>query len=393
VSGRTAARAAWSLTVVSVVLIPIGLLLAVAADGVTPTFDLASAIVLVILPAIGGLVASRLPHNPIGWLFLGSGFLLALSGATFGWAGFVLTEHPERLLGGTAAAWLTSWVFLPAIFGVPPLLFLLFPDGRPLSRRWRLAVALTVVSLVAMSMGAALEPGPLDDSPVAGVRNPVGVAGPLPAVAEQIGWTTALVSILLATVSLVLRFRRSHGEERVQLRWVTTSAALFLLGCLVSAGLFVTRFAALGQLLVVITFCTIPVAAAIAILRYRLYDIDLVINRALVYGSLSAALAVVYLGSVLLLQLVLNPLAPDSDLAVAGSTLAVAAAFGPIRSRVQAAVDRHFYRRRYDAARTLEGFVGRLRHELDLEAVVGDFRSVVRETVQPSHVGLWLRRR
>jgi hypothetical protein len=228
---------------------------------------------------------------------------------------------------------------------------------------------------------------------VPGVANPIGIPNvAIVDAVEIVGWTVALASILAATCSLVLRFRRSSGEQRLQLRWFALSAVLFLAACLVSAALFQTQYLGLGQILILVAYSTIPVAAGAAILRYRLYDIDLVINRALVYGSLSAALAVVYLGSVLLLQLVLNPLAAESDLAVAGSTLAVAAAFGPLRSRVQAVVDRRFYRRRYDASLTLEAFVGRLRHELDLEAVVGDLRAVVRETVQPSHVSLWLRR-
>jgi hypothetical protein len=370
-----------------------GWVLTLLADDVTPAFDLASSAALVVLPLVGALVASRRPGNAIGWLFCGAGLLLAVAGWTYGYAALALAPSEAALPGGVAAAWVTSWIFLPAVFGVPPLLFLLFPDGRPLTPRWRLAVWFTLIGLSCQAVATAVAPGPLEDSPVPGVANPVGI--PNAALVDAIaivGWTVALASIVVGTCSLVLRFRRSSGEQRLQLRWFALSAVLFLAACLVSAALFQTQYLGLGQILILVAYSTIPVAAGAAILRYRLYDIDLVINRALVYGSLSAALAVVYLGSVLLLQLVLNPLAAESDLAVAGSTLAVAAAFGPLRSRVQAVVDRRFYRRRYDASLTLEAFVGRLRHELDLEAVVGDLRAVVRETVQPSHVSLWLRR-
>jgi hypothetical protein len=224
------------------------------------------------------------------------------------------------------------------------------------------------------------------------LENPVGIdVRAWTEVVELTGWTLGLLSIVLGAWSLVLRYRRSRGDERLQLRWVVSSAVLFGGACLVSAVLFQTRFTGLGQAFVFTAFLTIPVAAGIAILRYRLYDIDVVINRTLVYATLTLTLAGVYLGSVLILQLALNPLAVQSDLAVAASTLAVAALFGPARRRIQGGVDKRFFRSQYDAARTVDAFAGQLRHEVDLDAVGDDLRAAILDTVQPTHVWLWVR--
>ena len=390
-SGRIATWIAWSLCGSAIALQMVGWALTFMAGGEYETFDLASSAALMILPVVGALIAAHRPGNAIGWLFCGAGLLLGAAGGTWGYAAYALTVEPE-LPGGTAAAWLTSWVFLPAFFGIPPLLFLLFPEGRPMSRRWRFAVALTVVGLTCQAAGAAFRPGPLRDSPVLGVENPVAIDNEaLVSGIEYIGWTIGGLGILLATWSLVLRYRRSAGVERLQLRWFLSAAVVFLVACLISAGLYRTSLTALGIALTIAGFATIPIAAGVAILRHRLYDIDVIINRALVYASLTAVLAAAYLGSVLVLQLGLSPFTRQSDLAVAASTLAVAALFRPARARIQSAVDRRFYRTRYDAARTLAAFAGRLRSELDLEAVAGDLRMAVHDTVQPAHVSLWLR--
>ena len=374
---------------VGTVLIVASWVLGLAA-GAMPELDIASSLLLVVLISVGVLVASRQPSNVIGWLFLGSGVLLALSGAAFGYAALAL-DPGSSLPGGGAAAWLSSWVFLPALFGIPPLLFLLFPNGRPLSRRWRPAVGLTVLSLAAMSTGAALQPGPLADSPAPDALNPVGVPGPAMPLVELGGWIGALLAVLLGVCSLGLRFRRSRGEERLQLRWFTCAAVFFLLCCGVSVALFLTPVASIGQALVVAGFSTIPLAAGVAILRYRLYDIDLVIKRTLVYAALTIVLVATYVVLVLLLQAVLNPVTGDSDLAVAASTLAVAALFRPLRSALQRGVDHRFFRSRYDAARTLDEFSGRLRQELDLDSLSADLHTSSATPMHPAHVSLWLR--
>ena len=377
-------RLAWTLCAASVAMMIGGWALTLAADDVTPAFDLVVTVALFTFPVVGSLVASRRPGNAIGWLFCAAGALFAAAGLADGYATYALAEG---LSGGLWAAWLGSWLFLPPLFGTPPLLFLLFPGGRPLSRAWRWAVWLAAAAIALQGIGAALLPGELVDAPVQGLENPVGVAGA--DALEGLGWGLCLVSLLLATASLALRFRRARGYERQQLKWFVSAAVLFALSC-VTAGVIWSlegELPAAGQLLVLTAYATIPIAAAIAILRHRLYDIDVVIRRTLTYGALTATLAAAYLGSVVLIGLA----AGESDVAIAVSTLAVAALFRPARARIQAIVDRRFYRRRYDAARTLEAFSGRLRDEIDLEALGADLRAVVRDTVQPAHVSLWLR--
>ncbi|MDQ3610142.1 MAG: hypothetical protein M4D85_00805 [Actinomycetota bacterium] len=389
-SRRVAGWLAWSLCSAVCVLHVVGWTFTLRTDHVTPVFDLVSSAALIVLPVVGALIASRHPGNAIGWLFCGAGILLAIAGATYGYAGYALTGD-RNLPGGVASAWLSSWVFLPAVFGIPQLLFLLFPDGRPLSRRWGWAVWFTGISLTCQAIAAAAAPGPMEDAPVPGVHNPLGATSGLVRAIELVGWTGALSAVVVATWALVLRYRRSHGDQRLQLRWFAFSASLFLLACVISTALFQTRYVALGQALILVAFNAIPIAAGVAILRHRLYDIDVVINRTLVYGALTVTLAASYLGTVIVLQLVLEPLTVESDLAVAGSTLAVAALFRPARARIQAAVDRRFYRSRYDATRTLDIFAGRLRNEVDLEAVGADLRATVSDAVQPAHVSLWIR--
>jgi hypothetical protein len=391
----TAPRLAWGLCGLAVALLAVSWALTLMAADVTPGFDLALSLALLTFPVVGALVASRRPGNPIGWLFCGAGVLFAASSVGHGWAAYALVDREPDLAGGVTAAWLQSWLFLPAIFGTPQLLFLLFPSGRPLGRRWRPAVWLVAAAIVLQAVTSALVPGPLVDSPVEGLQNPMGIAGAggtIDAVGG-VAWGLTMVGLGLGCCSLALRLRRARGDERLQLKWFVYAGGVFALSCLAAAVMFTAEdeLPPAGQLLIVAAFSLIPVAAGIAILRHRLYDIDLVIRRTLVYGALTAALAGAYLGTVLLLQVALGPVTRDSGLAIAASTLAAAALFRPLRARIQAAVDRRFYRRRYDAVRTLEAFSGRLRDQLDLDALGADLRGVVQDTVQPAHVSLWLR--
>jgi hypothetical protein len=383
------ARASW---VVAILLALATIVLLVLSgdntEGETVAFDAVLAVALLVYPTVGLLIASRRPENAIGWLFCAVGIPLALSTFSYAYATYALVTAPGSLPGGTVAAWLTTWVQLPVLFGIPALMFLLFPDGRLLGRRWRAVLGLTAAAMLGIGAAPALAPGPMADAAVDGTVNPVGIAaaGPLLDVVAAAAGAAALLSMLLGVISLTLRFRRSRGVERLQLKWFVSAAVLFILACLGAFLVFPENDVPFG-LLVIGTFAGIPIAAGVAILRYRLYDIDVVINRALVYAALTATLGAAYLVIVLLVGLAVG----RSGFAVAVSTLAVAALFRPARARIQDVVDRRFYRRRYDAAQTLEAFGSRLRDELDLEALTADLRGVVAETVQPAHVSVWLR--
>ena len=277
------------------------------------------------------------------------------------------------------------------------LAVVLFPTGHYLSRGWRRAGTTVLVANAFALVVVAFEPGPLPNHPR--IRNPLGLdaaAGLLHALAAAAPVVVA-VTLLFPIAAVVARFRRSRGLERQQLKWlalaaaysIATLAVLLALDSVLNLDTGTGRVVA-GSMLGLVMAAP-PAAAAMAILRHRLYDIDVVINRTLVYGALTATLAAAYLVVVLLLQLVLQPLTPDTGLAIAASTLAVAALFRPARARIQAAVDRRFYRRRYDAKQTLEAFSGRLRDQIDLDALSAELRGVTQQTMQPAHVSLWLR--
>jgi hypothetical protein len=345
---------------------------------------------------VGGLVATRLPRNPVGWLLAATGFFIALTSVTYGYAEATL-EHVSgegpRL--EVAAAWITSWSWVPPLLGAPPLLFLLFPDGRPPSPTWRPVAWVTAAGLVCVLTGSALAEGGLGNSPNPATQNPLGILpGDLADGITTFGFVLSIVSLVLAGASLVVRLRRARGIERQQLKWLMWSACplpVFLATGLVRLAIDSSSAGPVAEIVLVACLTVVPLAIGVAVLRYRLYDIDLVINRTLVYGLLTAMLAAAYLISVLVLRLALDPLTGSSDLAVAASTLAVAAVFRPLRTRVQATVDRRFYRARYDAARTLDSFATHLRDELDLATLQHDLRRVVLDTVHPTDVSVWLR--
>ena len=399
-SPRRLARSLWIASALTVAAASVLFVLSAAApvEGRDrPPLALLPAIVLAVLAfsTVGALVASRQPRNAIGWILNAVGLTVGVAFLSAGYADYTLLVNPGSLPAGQIVAWLLSWLYVGPVLLAPALLFLLFPDGRPQSPRWRPVVWLALGSAVVGMVGLAFRPGPLDYDPP--VENPLAVAGPVGdalALAAAAGQGLTLAALFAAVASMALRLRRAGGEERAQLKWIAYAASLVAVAFAASAfGPVQGLGGDLLWLAAFLAFMGIPMAAGVAILRYRLYDIDLVIRRTLVYAGLTATLAGAYLGLVLLLQLLLSPLTADSGLAIAASTLSVAALVRPARARFQGAVDRRFYRRRYDAARTLEAFAGRLREELDLEALGADLRGVVRETVQPAHVSLWLRDR
>ena len=369
--------------------------------------DLLVSVPILAFPLVGALIASRRPHNPIGWICLADGLLWMLLGL-FDYYSVYGLARPGSVPFPAAVAALSEWLWVPTVGLLAIYLVTLFPNGRLPSRRWRPLAWLSGAIIVLASVGSGLSPGPIAE--LGGVRNPFGLEGqPWVAYAANVGLVLFLACILASMVSLILRYRRSRGEERQQIKWIAFAASvvgLGFVGAMVS-GLIASVFApeawgdtADGAPLwfdllfsgVLLSFGGVPVAVGIAVLRYRLYDIDLLINRALVYSSLTATLAVLYFGSVFSLQAALRVLTgQESTLAIVASTLAIAALFSPLRRQVQGFVDHRFYRRKYDAAKTLAAFNARLRDETDLDALSNDLVGVARGTVQPEHVSLWLR--
>ena len=382
-----ASRLAVGLVATSAVLIALsiaavadGVISGVKDAGVQDGVGLASFLIpIAAFSVVGGLIAIRLPRHPIGWLLVVVGLLFSVVVASSASSVWMLeaTSAPQAL-----GEWLSVpghvWVIALGLIGAQ--LPLRLPDGRLPSPRWRWYSRISIALIAIAWIGMTVQPGPVNG--VAGTANPLG-SETLKPISGAI--FLAILSFVGGLTALIVRYKRADAHSRVQLRWMALGGAAFLivfLGTLplshVDAITFVSQAA----------FAALPIAIGYAILKHRLYDIDVVIHRTLVYGALTATLGAAYLSSVLVLQFLLSP---SSDLAVAGSTLAVAALFRPARSRIQALVDRRFYRRAYDAQRTLEAFAARLRDEVTLDALDAELRAVVQDTVQPAHVSVWLR--
>jgi hypothetical protein len=375
------ARLAWSLAggCVALVVGSLALLLVVSHAAEVSGYYYEDAAVAVAFALLGAVVAAHRPANPIGWLFLAIGLSGALGVVSNEYVNYALVVDPGALPGGPIAAWLSAWTWWPA-YGLVPLVLLVFPDGRLPSPRWRWAAWLAGGGVALMTLGIA---GSTLADPVRFALSEEEPDG-LPGLVLAVSVGAAMVSFLAALVSLVLRWRRAWGNEREQLKWVAFAAGLALVANLCFQVLQLPGLGLVGVVLV-------PVGAAVAILRYRLYDIDRIISRTVAYGMLTALLGLVYVAGVFVFGRLLNPDGGSSSLAVAASTLAVAALFQPARRRVQDAVDRRFNRARYDAARTVGTFSARLRDEIDLDTLSAELLAVVNQTMQPTRVSLWLR--
>ena len=345
--------------------------------------------------ALGLLVANRRPRNPVGWIIASASLTALASDFVESYAVYALITDPGSIPGGEVMAWVSNWMFIPVIFAAPAMLFLLFPDGNLLSRRWRPVFWIVILTTCAAMTSSILQPV-MSDAPFDGVMNPLFADPPraLLAPLSYIGWPGMAASFLVAALAMIVRLRRSRGAERQQLKWLAAAAAVLPLASAAGVASYYLGYESIAGLLAACSILPIFLAAGYAVLRYRLYDIDVVINRTLVYGSLSATLVALYFGGMATTQLVFRTLTGQEQQpqpAVVISTLAIAALFGPLRRRIQSFIDRRFYRSKYDASKTLSAFTARLRDETNLDTLGGDLTSVVRETMQPAHVSLWLK--
>jgi hypothetical protein len=416
ISRRTAAWLAWALAGLSVAMFVASVVLDVLLRSahspkawitVGSVGDMLVFVSFLVFPVVGALIASRHPRNPIGWICLADGLLWMLLGVIDSYYRYGIGNPgtlPYPVAIGTLA---NQWLWMPTVGLLGIYLLLLFPDGRVPSKRWRPLAWFAGVMIVLLSVTEGLAPGPLENQ--GGVRNPFGVeALPWLVDASYVLLPLLPLCILASAVSLVLRYRRSGGEVRQQIKWIAFVAMfaglvyliamvsqLFLAQVMVGEGGRLPPLPLWFELLTsvaVLGFAGVPVAIGFAVLKYRLYSIDLLINRTLVYGSLTATLVAFYIGAIVLLQGVFVALTgQQSTLAVVASTLLIAALFNPLRRRIQSFIDRRFYRRKYDAAKTLATFNSRLREETDLDSLSNEVLGVVRETMQPEHASLWLR--
>ncbi|HEV2010825.1 MAG TPA: hypothetical protein VGS17_07355 [Candidatus Limnocylindria bacterium] len=390
---RTAAALAWAALGFELLVVVMGAI--VKAVGPTTPFELDTQLVnvfalsIVAFGLLGALIVTRRPENRLGWVFTAIAFVHALGYLAAVLAGYLVYRGPTPEPVGVMLAWLFIWSANLHYVPSGTFVFLLFPDGRLPSRRWRSVVVLTLASTVGLAVATATLPGPF--VVFTDIQNPFGVEGPLPLALAGVSFFIGGGCALASVASLFVRYRSAAGVERQQLKW-------FLYGGAITVGT-VMVIIALGIPLSSATYLAsgativIAAAAAVAIFRYHLYDIDLLINRTLVYGLTTGGLALAFFALVVALQTLLRPFTGGSELAVAGSTLGSVALFQPLRRRAQAGVDRRFYRSRYDAGRTVDDFTVRLRDEVDLEAVRADLLDAVGETMRPIHASLWLRHR
>ncbi len=397
ISHRTAVWLAWSLCGLSLVLTALSLLLLVLSlshPGVhIYDYWVETTLAAIGFSTVGAVIAPRTPpHNPIGWLFCIAGLLPAVTHFSAEYAIYTLLAAPGSLLpAGEAAAWLNSWVWVPQL-GSIVFVVLLFPDGRLPSRGWRPFAWLSVLSVLVGVILGAVSPGPI--IALGSIHNPLGIES-LPNAHKPLQMLM-IVLTAVAAGSLLIRWIYARGVERQQIKWFSYAIALAASGAIlqyaISEPLEQVLLGWVGRTLVLAGLAGIPISMGIAITRYRLYEIDLLINRTLVYGTLTAIVVTLYFGGTVLLQRAFVALTGEkSALAVVASTLVIAALFGRLVRSLQDFIDRRFYRRKYDARRTLEAFSAKLRDETDLDALSDDLIGVVRETMQPAHVSLWLR--
>ena len=410
---RAAFLLAWSLAGLSVAMFVASVpLLVLARSAHIPSSweanltvgDLLGGVIFLIFPLVGALIASRRPRNAIGWILLAEGLLWMFLGMT-DYYGLYGVARPGSVPFPVGVAAVNNFMWVPAVGLLGTYVFLLFPDGRLPSRRWRPLAWLSGTVIVLVSILVGLTPGGLQN--LGGIRNPFALEGyPWLETVAYIVLPLLPLCMLASVISLVMRYRRSRGEERQQIKWIAFAASfvgLLYLMAMVCAFIFpsgawfqagsplwldLLGYAALSS------FTLVPIAIGFAVLRYRLYDIDILINRTLVYGALTILLALVYFGGVAAGEAIFRVLTGQEQqpqLAVVISTLVIAALFNPLRRRIQSFIDRRFYRRKYDARKTLEAFSTKLRDETNLDAVSEDLVGVVRETMQPAHVSLWLR--
>jgi hypothetical protein len=386
-SNRAVPWLAWAVCAVTLLVLTMSMLMIVLGWSTplpgewTPWRDQTVSLLGIIgAPILGGLIASRLPRNPYGWLWLGFGLGLAFQSLAQSYGAYGLVVEP----GSLAAPRTISHVLQlggQVALTLAPLLMLLFPTGRLPSRRWRPLVWTSTTAGAVLLLLVLLFDNP---DQVGGVISIVTVAFV----------SVIFTALLLSALSIVIRYRRASGAERQQLKWFALAAVL--IGAVTAGHLLLLDLLlpeAFLNLLDATTITCLYVAVGIAILRYRLYDIDIIINRTLVYGSLTATLVLIYFASVVGLQYILRTLTgQESQLAIVASTLSIAALFNPLHRRIQASIDRLFYRRKYDATKTLEEFSAKLRDETDLDEVNSDLVRVVRNTMQPEHVSVWLRK-
>ena len=399
ITPRAASWLAWSLWTLSLTLTVLALLLLalILSHPHTHIFDdwLVSTLNAVFFSTVGAIVASRRPENLVGWLLCLWALSESISHFSAQYAIYALLAQPDSLPAGEAFAWVSSWlVFITIGFSV--LSILLFPTGRPPSRRWRWVTWLTVAFVLVGAVSGAFSSGRVDG--LGPIRNPLGIEGFSNFYTEILLTMVALVLVVAAALSVFMRLRRATGIERQQIKWFAYATAAAVIGLVLAEIIpdvidVPLWFERIGHAIFLLLIPAIPISMGIAILRYRLYDIDIIINRTLVYGSLTLMLALVYFGGVTVTQALFRNITGQEELpqlVVVVSTLVIAALFTPLRRRIQGFIDRRFYRRKYDARKTLEALSAKLRDETDLDALSDDLVGVVRETMQPAHVSLWL---
>src|SRR5215210_4392063 len=389
---RATSWLAWSVWVSTLVAMALAFLL--ASLNVPTSSALVTACLSVVILAfstVGALVASRHPENPIGWLFCCGAFVWGLGELALEYGVYALVTTPGALPAGVWAAFFGAWARGIGGFFMILFLMLLFPTGRLPTRRWRVVVWAAVGYIALFTLVSWLSPVS-QDLRLSSVRNPLGLDLEVMNLLAGVVYLSLPLPLLASGAAVIVRFRRSRGEERQQIKWFAYAVAVMIGLFTLGQSLGLTQVVGVAPLVFAVPLAGLPVAAGIAILKYRLYDIDLVINRTLVYGSLTITLVALYFSGIVVLQSVFIVLTSEqSTLAVVASTLLIAALFNPLRRRIQSFIDRSFYRRKYDARKTLEEYSMKLREETDLAALSEELVGVVRETMQPAHVSLWLR--
>jgi hypothetical protein len=398
---RRAAWLAWSLAALSVALLVGGIVLSRAASSTAPDLPfggetndasvVANLVTLLTFSVVGAIIASRHPRNTIGWLFCSVGVTIGLNSFAGDYAEYWLAGGTSMKSVAETAAWFSSWAWILLTYVPTTFVLLLFPDGRPPSPRWRLVAWGAALGIAGCVVGYALEAGPLEDFPQ--IANPYGVDGPVVGMVGVAGSIVAAGALVASAVSLIVRMRHARSEQRQQIKWLAYGGTV-VVGTICVGGLINLWNVPVSIVVSNVALLGLPVFTGIAIVKHHLYDIDLLINRTLVYGSLTTMLVAVYVGGIVLSQRVFVGLTGHEELpqlAIVASTLLIAALFAPLRRRIQATIDRRFYRRKYDAAKMLSVFSARLREETDLSTLSDDLVGVVKETVQPEHVTLWLR--